>query len=237
MTLPLAVSFDLDETLLDNAFIRETVATCCASIAARLGLAVETVADANAAAFGGYWPEVEARLALGSMTGGEMIREVWRRVLATCGCEDGEVLDDVIAEHLRLDGTNARPFPDVAPVLGALRSAGVPLALITNGSADTQRARLRTLGIEDHFAATVISAEVGAVKPDGAVFRRVADALGVGGADLWHVGDNLATDVAGALAAGHTAVWLNRRGWTRRPGDPVPTLEIRSLAELPLATE
>lgn len=48
----------------------------------------------------------------------------------------------------------------------------------------------------------------------------------------WHIGDNPSTDVAGALAAGLCAVWLNRSGRDRAHDEPVPTLEVRSLVEL-----
>lgn len=229
------MSFDLDETLLDNRFIPVTIAACCAFLGERLGVAAAVVADANAAAWSGHWPHVEAGLALGSPTGGEMIREVWRRALASCGCEDAAVLDDVVSEHLRLDRENARLFDDVAPTVDALRSEGHRLALITNGASDVQRARLAALGMEGWFDVVVISAEVGAVKPAATVFDLAAAGLGVGGRDLWHVGDTLATDVAGALAAGHTAVWLNRRGASRRPEDPAPHVELTTLRDLPAA--
>ena len=45
------------------------------------------------------------------------------------------------------------------------------------------------------------------------------------------VGDSLANDVDGALAAGLRAVWLNRDGRDRPPGRP-GVVEIASLTEL-----
>ena len=65
-------------------------------------------------------------------------------------------------------------------------------------------------------------------------FRQVLDELGVEAAEAWHVGDNVKTDVAGALSAGLTAVWLNRRGARIGPNEPTPHHYIASLAELPL---
>jgi putative hydrolase of the HAD superfamily len=106
------------------------------------------------------------------------------------------------------------------------------LALITNGASDTQRHALRSLGIEQQFGAIVISGEVGIVKPDAAVLAIALDQLGTKPEDVWHVGDSLATDVAGAKGAGRTAVWLNRGGLAWQDGDPKPDHEIRSLREL-----
>jgi putative hydrolase of the HAD superfamily len=232
---PLAVSFDLDDTLLDNGFIPDTISACCALVAARLGLDEAAVASANGEAWTAYWAANEDGFARGSPTGAELRRDVWRQALANCGCDDAALLDEVLAEHVRLDDAGARLFEDVAPAVDALRGAGIRLALITNGASDTQRARLESLGIGSWFEVVVISAEVGAVKPDGAVFGLAASGLGVSGRDLWHVGDNLATDVAGARAAGHTAVWVNRRGHERAADHPVPDLEVASLLELSAA--
>ena len=60
----------------------------------------------------------------------------------------------------------------------------------------------------------------------------MAVAGATGEAGVWHVGDNLVTDVAGANAAGLTSVWLNRAGAARSAADAVPALEITTLADL-----
>jgi putative hydrolase of the HAD superfamily len=227
-----AVSLDLDETLLDNSFIPHTIAACCEFVATRLGIDVATVARANADAWSAYWLANEAGVARGSPNGEELRRAVWGTALASCGCDDAVVLEALLHEHVRLDEAGARLFDDVGPEVDALRRDGVRLALITNGASDTQRSRLETLGIAPWFDAVIISAEVGAVKPDAAIFDLAASGLGVAGHELWHVGDNLVTDVGGAQAAGHRAVWINRRGHERTGEDPTPDLELPSLSGL-----
>ncbi len=52
--------------------------------------------------------------------------------------------------------------------------------MITNGASDTQREKLGVTGIERVFAAIFISAEVGIVKPDPAIFHLALDKLSVG---------------------------------------------------------
>lgn len=96
----------------------------------------------------------------------------------------------------------------------------------------TQREKLNALGIDEWFDAVVISGEIGVAKPDAAAFRLALDQLVVEPESVWHVGDDLKTDVAGARAAGITAVWLNRRGLVRRESDPRADLEILSLSSL-----
>ena len=86
--------------------------------------------------------------------------------------------------------------------------------------------------MEYWFDVVVISGEVGFAKPDASIFRLALNKLPVEPENVWHVGDSLTTDVAGAKAAGLTAVWLNRSGLVRRESDPEPDLEIRSLSNL-----
>jgi FMN phosphatase YigB (HAD superfamily) len=77
----------------------------------------------------------------------------------------------------------------------------------------------------------VFSQDVGVEKPDPAIFAVACSQAGCAPAELVHVGDSLATDVAGANAAGAVSVWLNRHGVENRTGIR-PDYEIRSLSEL-----
>ena len=88
------------------------------------------------------------------------------------------------------------------------------------------------MGITAWFSAFAISGETSVAKPDVAAFTSALEALGVSGKNVWHVGDNLAADVAGANAAGLTSVWLNRYGSVWNEHDPKPRVEISSLSGL-----
>ena len=228
-----AVFFDLDETLLDGSSLRESIARTCAAIAeSHPGLDAARLLDANGEVWRSYWPEVESHWTVGTLDGASVSLEAWRRTLRACGCGDDSVARLALQTHGQYERESQRLFDDVHDVIETLRGANVPLALITNGASDTQRGKLRVLGIEPWFDAIVISGEVRVAKPDAAVFRLALDVLGVERDDAWHVGDSLRADVAGAKAAGLTAVWLNRRGHERQASDPEPDHEIRSLAEL-----
>jgi len=87
---------------------------------------------------------------------------------------------------------------------------------------------LALLDLERFFAAQVVSADIGAEKPDRLFFER---GLAIAQAErrcVLHVGDSLDADVNGALNAEIDAVWVN----PSVPADaPVPV--IASIAELP----
>ena len=78
--------------------------------------------------------------------------------------------------------------------------------------------------------ALVTSEAVGATKPDARIFNAALAAAGVAAAEAVMIGDAWHTDVAGAVAAGVRAVWLNRAGLAA----PQPTAvdEVRSLEPL-----
>ncbi len=129
-------------------------------------------------------------------------------------------------------GANGELYPGTLPVLNQLAEVST-LALVTNGLSDIQRARIARLGIADHFAAIMISAEVGASKPGTEIFDLTFAALGEPDrAMAIMVGDNLGSDIAGGNNAGIETCWYNPSGLP--PSDIHPAnYTIASLDELP----
>jgi len=125
-------------------------------------------------------------------------------------------------------------FDDVAACLAALRERSVRLGLITNNDGPHQRRKLAAVGLADSFDAVAISGEVGAAKPDPAIFTYACAALGVAPNEAMHVGDRLDADALGATAVGLSGVWLDRRG---AAGDERRVPVVTTLAELPALVE
>jgi putative hydrolase of the HAD superfamily len=73
---------------------------------------------------------------------------------------------------------------------------GIKLALVTNGAAAPQRAKIARFELEPLFDAIVVEGEFGRGKPEPAVYAHALSSLGVAAADAWMVGDNLEWDVA-----------------------------------------
>lgn len=120
-------------------------------------------------------------------------------------------------------------FADALPTLGVLRARGFRLGIITNGRVDVQSAKVQRLGLEPHVDAVLISEREGFKKPDRRLFERALEKVGVAAADAWHVGDHPVADVAGAVAAGLTAVWRHVPYW---PEPATHALTISALSEL-----
>ena len=115
-----------------------------------------------------------------------------------------------------LDAIAFTAYPDVPPALRALRAGGCALVVVSNWDASL-RERLAEAGLDGLVDAAVASAELGAAKPDPAIFARGLALAGADAAGAWHVGDDVAADVEGALAAGIRPVLVHRRGRAARP--------------------
>lgn len=111
-----------------------------------------------------------------------------------------------------------RLFDDVLPALRAL--SDIPMAVVTNGRASEQKAKLHQLGVDGVFRSIWVSEETGVPKPGLHAFLRPCQELGAAPHEVAFVGDHYDIDYQGAQKAGLAAVWLNRSGGTR-PGRQV----------------
>lgn len=124
-------------------------------------------------------------------------------------------------------------FPHAHEVIDALKAEGVLLALVTNGAADVQRAKVARFDLARRFDHVQIEGEHGFGKPEERAYLHAMQALGVGPHETWMVGDNLEWEVAAPKRLGIYAVWHDVLGQGLPPGCAVePDRIIRSLAEL-----
>ncbi|MFS0703978.1 HAD family hydrolase [Cellulomonas sp. 179-A 9B4 NHS] len=131
-------------------------------------------------------------------------------------------------------------FPGVVDALGDLRSEGWRLVVVTNGRTQTQVRKLRRTGVADVVHAWYVSEQVGARKPEGAIFAAALAGAGAAAAqEAWMVGDDPVADVGGGRAAGLRTAWVaHGRVWPApdEPPDlvaPTPRDALAALAALP----
>ncbi len=143
-----------------------------------------------------------------------------------------EIQVEAMAEAFLAAGQQAECFPGAPEAVGAVRDLA-RVALLSN----TQTFGLELLdrlGIVERIRTRVLSAEIGALKPEPSAFEAVQRKLGVFPGNLVMVGDSWTDDVEGAVAAGWTAVWVNREAKPRPDHDPDHSIyEVRSLDRVP----
>ncbi|MFF8380631.1 HAD family hydrolase [Streptomyces sp. NPDC015661] len=116
-----------------------------------------------------------------------------------------------------------QPYPDTGATLRALRSRGVPVAVVSNIGWDL-RPVFRAHGFDELVDGYVLSYEVGALKPDPAIFRAGCELLGVAPPEVLMVGDNRTAD-GGARALGCPVHFVDPLPVDRRPSALAPVLE------------
>jgi putative hydrolase of the HAD superfamily len=158
-------------------------------------------------------------------------RDAWAEALRAVGVDDGELAASLAAAYPALRAARIALFPEVDAVLRRL-AATRRLAIVTNGAPRLQRAKIAGAGLADRGMAVVVSGELGIGKPDPRVLAAALAALGARPGEATMVGDSPERDVAGARAAGLSAVWINRAGRQLGPGEPRPDATIRTLDEL-----
>lgn len=160
-------------------------------------------------------------------------RQWWRAVAAGTFAGHGEfaAFDTFFAEVFELFAT-AAPWElcdGAREVPGQLRAAGARLAVVSDMDGRLTDV-LAAFGLLQEFEAVVLASRTGSRKRDGTLFARALAITGARAAAAVHVGDNVETDVAGAQAAGITAVHFDP---FRRGGTPAGGAKVHSLLDLP----
>jgi 2-haloacid dehalogenase len=112
--------------------------------------------------------------------------------------------DALMGAYLKL-----RPWPDVAPALGALKRAGLRLAFLSNFTPRMLDAALEGTGLRPLFEEHLSVERVRAYKPDPRAYRMALEALELPPERIAFVA-SAAWDVAGAKWFGYPTVWVNR---------------------------
>jgi putative hydrolase of the HAD superfamily len=217
-----AVSFDGDMTLWDfDQVMRHSLSCALEELRRRLpalsaSLTVDTmiaIREAVAADMRGTTDLEAIRL------------ESFRRTLDSIGAPDEDIAVELNTVYLRHRFERVDLYPDALPLLDAL-AGHYSIGLISNGNG------YPALGdLAGRFDFLVFSQDVGVEKPDPRIFHAACEAACCAPSELMHVGDSIASDVAGANAVGALSVWLNRDG-VAPAADAVPHYEVRSLLEI-----
>jgi putative hydrolase of the HAD superfamily len=235
--LPKAILFDLDETIISfgsRRLVLQAVVEEFADVFAPV--APEDAAVALEAGFRRFWSD-------------ETRAVIWRqnlvagRVLAV---EEGfaglrERAPALTAEFASTFGERfhvyreeqAKFFPGALETIVAFRRHGVKLALVTNGAAAPQRAKVERFQLAPLFDHIQIEGEAGFGKPQEQAYLHAMRALSAAPHETWMVGDNLEWEVAAPQRLGIYAIWHDHLGEGLPPDSPVkPDRIISSIAEL-----
>jgi putative hydrolase of the HAD superfamily len=235
--LPRAMLIDMDDTIL-SAYGRPDIAwnKIAAEFAGEFApLPPQQVAAAILDSARRFWAAAEAewRLKLA-----EARHEVVKGGFAVLAATGQTALPMDLAVRLADRFTAYRDeemfvFPGAHDAIDALKALGVKLALVTNGAADAQRAKVERFALTHRFDHIQIEGEHGFGKPDERAYLHAMQALGVTASETWMIGDNLEWEIEVPQRLGIYAIWMDAHGEGLPAGTSIkPDRIIRSLTEL-----
>lgn len=130
-------------------------------------------------------------------------------------------------EYLDKLGDCGTLLPGALELLKALKPY-CRVGLATNGLQIVQRKRLKGNPIVPYLDGVFISQEMGVSKPAREYFHEVLKALDAAPEETVMVGDDLLSDIQGAINAGIDSIWYSPDG----VDSPLPTYRVTDLAQI-----
>lgn len=115
------------------------------------------------------------------------------------------------------------PFPENLGVLRALKRAGIPTAILSNGTPEMLSVAVKSAGMNGLFDHVLSVDAVRQYKTADAAYAMGPQAFGCAAREILFVSSN-GWDAAGATWFGYTTFWINRGG------QPLEELDVRPTA-------
>jgi putative hydrolase of the HAD superfamily len=229
---PKAILFDMDGTILDwqTGMEESWLASCEAHCDGSYQPA--HLHEAIRARRSWFWDDAE-RAARGRLDLDGASREIVSHAFGDLALAADGIADRVADDYRARRTAGITPYPGAIETLARLRERGMPMALITNGAAASQRESIERFALARYFDCIVIEGEFGCGKPDERVFRHALGAVACEPRHAWMVGDSLEADIAGAHRLGVHTIWVDAGAWGLPDGTPVrPHRTVRAITEL-----
>lgn len=231
---PVAILFDLDDTIIDYGSSAEPLWRAVCDEAARdlRGTDADALMAAINRVRAWFWSDPE-RHRQGRADLRAASEQIAAQALRELGHDAPYLARGIAITYRERRDRSLELLPNAVATLEDFRRRGVRLGLVTNGTGADQRAKIERFALAAHFEHILIEGEFGCGKPDERVYRAALGALRVRPEDTWFVGDNLDWDVAAPQRLGLYAIWVDRDRTGVPPESPVqPDRVIHSLSEL-----
>ena len=184
-----------------------------------------------------YWTaniDLWTQYAKGEITRDYLIVERFRRPLSVG--EGIEVTKELCLEMSDkfLDFCASKPgvIDGAHELMDFLKRKGYRMHMCSNGFHEVQYKKLDACGLRDYFDTIILSEDAGVNKPAKAYFDYALKVSGANRKTTLMIGDNLQSDILGALNAGFDAMLFNR--WQVPPEDipQEPTFIVETLSAI-----
>ena len=184
-----------------------------------------------------YWQtniDLWTRYSKGEITRDFLIVERFRRPLSSGINLDVTEQFCLEVSDLFLDFCSSKPgvIEDAHELMDYLKRKGYKIHMTSNGFHEVQYKKLAACGLRDYFDTIILSEDAGANKPSPLFFDYALKQTGAQRESTLMLGDNLQTDILGALSAGIDAMLFNRWNVDIKNSPQVPSFIVNNLKEI-----
>lgn len=184
-----------------------------------------------------YWTaniDLWTQYAKGEITRDYLIVERFRRPLSVGkGIEITKELCLEISDRF-LDFCASKPdvISGAHEMMDYLKQRGYRMHMCSNGFHEVQYKKLDACGLRDYFDTIILSEDAGVNKPSKAYFDYALKVSGASRKTTLMIGDNLQSDILGALHAGLDAMLFNRWAIDDKDIPQKPTFIVEHLRDI-----
>ena len=184
-----------------------------------------------------YWQtniDLWTRYSKGEITRDFLIVERFRRPLSSGINLDVTEQFCLEVSDLFLDFCSSKPgvIEDAHELMDYLKRKGYKIHMTSNGFHEVQYKKLAACGLRDYFDTIILSEDAGTNKPSPLFFNYALKQTGAQRESTLMIGDNLQTDILGALSAGIDAMLFNRWNVDIKNCPQVPSFIVNNLKEI-----
>lgn len=212
-----AITFDLDNTLIDFMNMKEKASDAAAKAMVKAGLKMP-IELAKKNLFNTYIQDIEGNHA-------------FQDFLKKYNINNDKILAAAINAHMKIKFNYMKPYPGVKKTLKELRKKGIKLAIVTDAPRLKAFVRLDAMGITNFFDVIVGKEDTNRLKPSKMPFKKALKLLNVKANETMHVGDWPERDILGAKKLGMKTCFA-KYGYNGKTKLIPSDFEINNLTEI-----
>ena len=227
------ILFDLDDTLMAfdivsneawdkavNEFIR------CNNINIEKNILLEKIHKSRK----WYWSDPE-RHKIGRKNIINARREIVKSALNEFNFEIN-ILEDFADNYSNIHETLWYLFDDVSETLQKIKDMNIKIGVMTNGTSESQRKKMKRFDIEKYFDYVFVEGEVGYGKPDIRMYEHMLKTTNTANEKIIMVGDNLVWDIDPPNKLGIYTIWINKKRLNLQDFNIKPMKIIDNISEI-----
>jgi putative hydrolase of the HAD superfamily len=178
-----------------------------------------------------YWADSE-RHKTGRKNMANARREIVKLALKDYSNIEVKELEKLADDYTQIHESLWYLFDDVEETLKKIKIKEIKLGIMTNGTSESQRRKLKRFNIEKYFDYFYIEGEIGYGKPDIRIYKYMLEETKIPVYKIIMVGDNLIWDIEAPQKLGINTIWINTKGAILKETNIRPDKIIQKISDI-----